>query len=222
MDTAISKRVQVIGWFLFIFCVLGCIWIVVATIITSQNTGILQIRSANPKAGLIISQNNRQALLVGTGTARVRLKPGSYQISATYGGKQANGVATVYKDRTTGSYLGVLQPVRLPSVATINFEGTGSLINDGLTIEQVNNLEQEFFQYKPRAQTVNISSVEPAPHNPNVDTSFSLNFTVSIDSTTYNATVTYTDLETVQLHLYNLQNNALLFNSAAVTTPGGD
>jgi hypothetical protein len=224
MDTIIDKRIRFIGWLLFFVCILWCVWIVISAIIDSQTTGILYVSSSNSQASLIVSQNDRQALLVGIGVAKVRLKPGSYQVSASIAGKQANSTVEVYKKHTTTSHLNPSRLVKLPSVTTINFEGTGALINNGLTTQQVSNLEQEFFEFKHSAQTVSIntSSVEPGPHNPNIDISFTLNFTVSIDSITYRAAATYTNLETVQLSLYNLQNNALLFNSNTISTPGGD
>jgi len=225
MDTANDqRRVRAVGRLIFILCILGCIWIVLSAIITSQTTGMLYIKSSDPKAGLIISQAGRQAVAVGTGSAKIRLRPGSYQISALDSGKQANATEEVYKKHTTTSYLNPARLVELPSVDTISFKGTGALINVGLTTEQLSDLEQDFFQYKPSAHTININtaSVEPGPYNPSVSTTFTVNFNVSIDSKLYKATIGYSGFSAIQLNLYNPQSNAVVFSSSTVSSQGGD
>lgn len=218
MHESSIRQIKAVGQLLFIAIVLVCLWTFVDTFIISQETGILNIKTVNSKEGLIISQNNSQAKFVGTGSAKIRLKPGSYQIMATYDGQQTSAIATVHKKQRTAINLGALRSVTLPTSQDINFEGTDALINNGLTTGQVTNLEEEFFHYKPSAHTVSIdtSTVEPGPHNPNVDTSFTINFDVAIDSSAYKATISYSNLDSVQLFLYNSKTDALVFNS------GGD
>src|ERR1700744_1132101 len=97
-----ADRRVVIGWLLiFLLCVVGCIWILVSNIIASQTTGLLDITSASPQAGLIIGQSNHQAASVGVGSAKVRLSPGTYQVSAVESGKHASAIAKVYKKQST-------------------------------------------------------------------------------------------------------------------------
>ena len=226
MDIVINRRLRLIGWLLFILCVVWCVWILVSAIITSQETGILYVRSSNSQAGLIISQNDRQALAIGIGVAKVRLEPGSYQVSASIAGKQANSIVEVYKKHTTSSYLNPSQSVRLPSIDTVNFVGFSNFLNYGMSSSQLNNLEQAFFQYSKSIKTVavNTASISPAPHNPNsASTMSTVSFKVTVDSTSYNAVMNYDNLgDDYSLYLYNPSNNSLVFNSGATSTPGGD
>jgi hypothetical protein len=107
------------------------------------------------------------------------------------------------------------QSQKPPSKNNIAFGGTDALINSGLTVTQINLLEQIIFEYKPSAHTANInsSSVEPGPHDPNTDTSFTINFSLAIDAAPYNATISYSNLSTVHLYLYNPQTGVLMFDS---------
>jgi len=216
-DTAtVFKR---LFFLVYLVIVVVCVYVLVSAIITSQNTGMLRLSSPNSQATLSISQVNHQAMIIGVGRAAVRLKPGTYQVSASYGGNHADAVVRIVKKQVTSSSLNPVGST-LPSVGNINFPNIDTLINSGLTTTQISALERAFFQYKSSAKiiTINPDSVYPEPHDPNTSTSFTINFKVTVDSAPYNATISYSDLDSVRLYLYNPLNNSQVFDSYATTT----
>ena len=105
----------------------------------------------------------------------------------------------------------------LPSPESIQFSGTSTLINDGLTTNQISDFKTAVFYFKSSAQTVSIdeSSVTSEPHTLGAD--FMLEFKVKIDSTSYRAVISYSDLSTINLNLYNLNSNSRVFSSRAIS-----
>jgi len=98
------------------------------------------------------------------------------------------------------------------------FIGTSALINSGLSSEQIILLEQALSQYQEKAKVfkINESSVEPGPRNPNTSTQFSLNFSLSIENTPYNATLNYTSITNINLILYNPTTDAQVYDSGVL------
>ena len=213
---------------MFILVAAFAAWQIIPAYNTYRSTGVLVVDASPSSAQLSISQENHQAAIIGTGSTKVRLQPGTYQLAATDSGSHTSVVVTVYKGRTTHSFLNVTssatngntQPVR--TVQDVNFSGTDALVNDGLTTDQLNEMEQYFFQFKSSANTVAIdpNTVQAGPHNPNVVSPFTLNFTVTVDSAPYKATVSYTDLNNVTLQLFNLQTGAVVYDSSKFTGSG--
>lgn len=210
-----TRLIKIIVNVLAIACLVVCVWMLLYTFLSSRDTGTLYIKSSNKSAGLVISQTNKQAILVGTGSVKIRLKPGVYQVSAIQNGKQSNIIARVIKQHTTNVVLGPIRSYMLPSAQTINFKNMDTLINNGLTTEQISTLEENLFQFKHTAQIVTVepNSVEPAAHNPNLDTGWTINFDVLVDSVSYKATVQFSGLEDLQLSLYNQQGSLVFQNS---------
>jgi hypothetical protein len=103
------------------------------------------------------------------------------------------------------------------SAANITFTGMDSLLNVGVSQAQTTNLEQDFFAFAAQTNAVSIdtSSVAVTPHDPtSTSTENSANFSVTVDSTPYNATINYSNSDdSVRLFLYNPQNGMLLFDS---------
>lgn len=97
-----------------------------------------------------------------------------------------------------------------------NFVGFDSLINNGITESQLNDIEQGFVKFSPQASTISVHAptVKPGPHSAS-SSNFIVTFVVSIDSTQYNATVSYSDLNSARLQIYNPQTGALVFDSLA-------
>jgi hypothetical protein len=102
-----------------VLIVVYCIYTVVAAIITDQTTGLLDISSSDQQAGLTISQTNRQAVAIGTGTAHVRLKPGAYQVTASDTGYQVSATVQIYKKRTTTSSLTLVSTELSPNSSSL-------------------------------------------------------------------------------------------------------
>lgn len=198
-----------------------CGYELVSTFLGAKDTGILIVRSSKPNTLLSVSKDNSEAKVIGTGNAKVRLAPGIYHLVGLSGGARANLTVRVSKNSVIRSYIKPAYPPSAPSVNSINFKGVDAFLNSGLTTAQINNLKQSIFQFKPTAHTVSITNITPAPHDPNTSTSFAINFKVSVDSVPYNATVDYTGLDNIRLHLYDAQNGNPLFDSGDIT-PGGN
>jgi hypothetical protein len=215
MNDSNNVQIKRLGWIIFSACIIISFGIVIYSIITFFTTGTLVIHAANNKAGIVVTAMGKGAVYAGEGSAKVRLKPGNYQISAIENGEQSNAIAQVYDRHTTNSRLGLVRSFQLPTAQNIDFKNSSSLINAGLTSEQISDLQEYFFQFNHTTKTVDVisESVQLAPYNPNVDTSFSINFDVSINNVAYKATVTYTNLTDIQLYLYNDQTNSLVFKN---------
>lgn len=180
---------------------------------TIHTTGLLILSSTDSSAVFSVSRDGSGAQVVGTGSARIRLKPGTYLVAANNTNKSATKVVTITTGQTSSVNLTPSSQTPLSSLSNISFNGFDYLLSNGLTSDQVTNLEQLFFSYKQTAKEVTIdqASVEPGPHNPN-DSNFTMNFTGSIDSTLYRATITYSGLDAVSLKLTNPQTNTTFFS----------
>ena len=216
--TAVSRYLFVL---IYTAIVLTCLYTIGKTVIITNATGILDIKSANSQTVLSINQANRQAKIIGTGKVAVRLKPGSYQILASYGGNSAYKTVQIHKKHTSRISLNPTSSP-LPAAGNTEFRYLDTLINSGVTSTQIDALKQIFSQFKPSARTISLDSdsVSPGPHNPDTSTEFTINFTVAVDSTTYNTTVSYADLDNIRLYLYDPSNNSLVFDSYGTTNLG--
>jgi hypothetical protein len=191
---------------------------------TRGRTGVLSVTSPQGTS-VSISAQNKQAAVIGTGTVKVRVDPGTYLLMGIKNGSRTTTVVTVTKTQTTHTTLQFsANPNGIRSSQDITFQGQSGLLNVGLTVSQVNKIEQNIFEYKTTAKTVTINenTIEPGPHDPNGVAPFTLNFTLSIDGTSYTAVATYLDLENVDLQLTNATTGRVVFTSGAVQQTGGD
>lgn len=110
-----------------------------------------------------------------------------------------------------------------------SFSGTSGLINLGLSTEQVQDFEQGVTKYadanniKFTAVTVLDSSLKTAPNSGNGI--FGVNFTFSLGSQSYSASMQYTGIQSAQLTIYNSQGTQLyqygnVSSSTGSTTSG--
>jgi hypothetical protein len=199
-----------------VFVTLFSAYLLVTAVNIAQTTGTVLVTASDAKAVLSISQVDSGADIIGTGSTRIRLKPGSYTLFASTGSKQAATIIRVSQKQVTSVSLKLLDIPRLPSVDNIDFRGMSGLIDSGLTSDQITVLKQAFFTYKNSSRTVIIdtNSIAPGPRNSNsADPSFTINFRVSIDSKTYTATIRYADLSNVQLYLYDQATGSIVFDS---------
>lgn len=182
-----------------------------------DRTGILSVKASDKSAIITISENNHEAKILGTGAATVRLATGSYYLVADANGKQTSAVAHITAGKTASINLDLEHSTFLPSPETISYDNLDSLINSGITSDQITLIKQYFFAFKPTAQLVNIdpNSVQPGPHDPNTSIGFTLNFNVRVDDTSYKATLTYPDASSVQLQLFDDQGK-VVFDSNQV------
>jgi hypothetical protein len=106
-----------------------------------------------------------------------------------------------------------------PSGPTIS---SSSLINAGVTSEQLGNFEQALEQYLSSQnlapKKISFSSINRIPPNPNATGPFSeIDFTVQLDgSNSYQAKLDSFSLSDIKLYLYSPSGNKLLYNSQDV------
>jgi hypothetical protein len=181
-----------------------------------NTTGTLTITAFASDATISITQNNRTAEVVGVGVVGLRLTPGAYQIAVSSNGTSSFTQTMVHRQAHSTIYVGKQRPA-IASPDTINFTGIGALNERGITTDQITNLKKLFFKYKPKATTISIDSknITNGQHNPDSDDPFTLNFTGTIDEQKYRATITYTDLENLELALHDPQTNAQLFDASS-------
>lgn len=205
-----TRMVAIISVIVIIFCA----YLVVSALITYETTGLIYISSAQ-KANIIVSRTDSQAKTIGnTDKAKVRLKPGTYQIeSATSSGQVAVRTVSIKKKQSTKVSLTPATSPKLPSVNSISFFGTSALTDLGINSAQLDLLRLDFFYFRPSAGTVSIStqSVKTLPHN--LGDPFVIAFNVSVDSQTYNAKISYEDTKNIQLQLYDHQGGKLVYDS---------
>ncbi len=189
----------------------------VSSLHIKHTTGTLTISTPVSTAAISISQNNKEAKMVGTGSTKLRLLPGSYEIASYSNGNSVTGRATVRLGKNTVLRLPKTQAPPVPSSDNITFTGMDTVVARGLTTDQAANIRELFFKYKKNAKYIAIlpSTVTPGPHNPDSNDPFTLNFSGTIDSVPYKATLTYSDLENVQLTIFDPQTGATLFNMSS-------
>lgn len=224
-ESSISKKnINRILIFLYVGVIAFAVYNIITAIGPYNTTGILKVYASVSNAQLSISQEDHRAIDIGTGSARIRLMPGTYQVAAISGNLRTTAVVTISNKQTTNLSLNLNQSSKIRTMADINFEGTDALLNVGLSSAQVNAIEEYLFQYQPNASAISIdgSSVTPGPHDPNSVSPFTDTFIVNFDTTAYKASVSYTDTNNVNLTLYNLQNGAAVYASQATTSSGGD
>ncbi len=209
---------------LYIAVIIFGVYQIISALGPYKTTGLLVIKTSNKSAQLSISEEDHQAALVGTGGAHLRLAPGQYQVAAIAGSQRTTAVVTVTKEHTSTVSLNLNNSSELHSVNDVNFSGADMLTNAGLSNDQVSEIEEYLFEFKPTASTISINSgsFEPGPHNPNADDPFTATFTTTIDSSkAYVVTITYSDLNNVSLQIYS-ESGALVFNSQSSNAISGD
>ncbi len=184
-----------------------------AAVSATHSKGLLQVTSS-ANATLSVSQDERQAQIIGTGRAKVWLQPGIYELEASAGGVRAAQVVTVYARQVATAHITPTSKRIIPSVADVTFNNTDALINAGLTSTQVSVFERLIFNYKTSVQTVTIdgSSLKSGPINQTGDPRFTDTFTLQIDTKSYTATIGYSDLQSIALRLIDSQTGAQVLN----------
>lgn len=99
---------------------------------------------------------------------------------------------------------------------TPQFTGFDSLINDGITASQGDELQQAFTSFAPSASaiTINTNSIVPStidPNNPSSTNTYT--FLVNIDNTGYNARLNCTGLTQIELILTSVTSHKQVFDS---------
>ena len=90
---------------LFILSITLLGWNIYHSIQLSLKTGTLDVSIDNKAAPLTISAVGTEAKLIGHGSAKIRIVPGTYLIASNYNGTSANTIATVTLRGTTKTTL---------------------------------------------------------------------------------------------------------------------
>lgn len=161
-----------------------------------KNTGVLQVSLPYDNLPISVGAANKAPQFIGRGSATIRLKPGSYTVAATVKGNEVVKQVRVVLGQTTKARLDPASSVVVPSADNVNFTGLDSLLNIGLTQEQLNIFKYQAFAIKPLAKNIAVdpASVETAPYNPETSATFGVSFDFDIDSVTYHAKLTYQGL----------------------------
>jgi len=178
-----------------------------------NTTGTLSVTTFADNATISITQDNKNAVVVGTGTAKLRLDPGTYQLAASSNGVHNTAQTTITLKGHNTVHIGKPIPV-VSSSDDVTFTGIDILNDRGLTADQTDKLRILFFEYNSKAATVTVDpdSIVNGPHLHD-DDPFTKNFTGKIGAQKYRATITFSDLEDLELTLYDPQTGAKLFDA---------
>jgi hypothetical protein len=187
---------------------------------TMQTTGIVTVNTSDKLSTITLSADRTTAAVIGTGSASVRLKPGSYLLVAGHAGQSASQVITVTAKQSQTVKLSLTQPQAVPSPDAINFDNVDTLLDFGLTQAQTENAKQLFFKYKQSAKQININSdsVKQEPHDPHGNEDFKLDFSGTIDGAPFNAVITYGAFDDIQMTLVDPATGAELFSGTTAPT----
>lgn len=180
-----------------------CVYLIVSAVITSKTTGILVVKSVQPKASISISQPGHGAQFIGVDNATVRLKPGVYNLATYVNGKETVTTANIKKGQTTNATLDVERSFTIPSVDDVEFQNFNFILNSGISSEQMSGLKLDFFRYKPSAKVIAVDSgsIAQQPHNPDSTDPFRLDFRVSVDGKILKAEASYAGITDISLKL---------------------
>lgn len=100
------------------------------------------------------------------------------------------------------------------------FQGMSSFINNGLTSDQVNEIIKAFNKFSANAKDVSVdtNSLSPGPHTPGTLDPFTIRFRATVDSSRLTGTVSYTDLSSIRLVLFDTAGKQV-FDSGLITSP---
>ena len=216
MNQSSSKLIRLFSVLLLLVVIGFSAYHVINAVRIAGTTGLLVVKTSDIKATITVTAQNTQAVKIGVGPSKARLKAGNYQVAASDDGKIfSTGVSISLKQITTIK-LEPADEVLLPALSNMKFGGLNGLISFGLTTQQVTNLENAVFLFKPTALVVNVndSTLYNPPRDPNTADGFEIDFSLTIDKTTYKAQLFYNDLTHVTLQLD--LNGASVYNSGSV------
>jgi TusA-related sulfurtransferase len=78
-----------------------CVFQVTGAFATSRDTGVLNVLSTDAGATITIGKTGYESTNVGTGSAHIRLTPGTYQVIASDNKNQATKMVTIHSKQTT-------------------------------------------------------------------------------------------------------------------------
>jgi hypothetical protein len=190
------------------------------SLLLKQQTGLLKVTTFSDDAVVSVSQNGKNAQIIGKGTVSVRLAPGNYEVAAISPDDFSSHQVTVTKNQTVPLRLTDTKPP-VPSVEDVDWGSINLFYNYGLTEAQITDMEILFFKYKPSAShiTFDESSVTNGFRDLTNDAApFSLNFSGTIDGKRFKAVVSYppSDLGNLDLTISDPTTKAQLYHGTTM------
>lgn len=175
---------------------LAVAWFVYASVrdvLDSRRTGLVDISIKSDTAIITVSGAKTGAAIVGTGPSKVRLIPGDYLVTGTDAGKKASVAVHVDLQKTTKAVIDFNQPSVVPVPDEVKFSGLDALTANGLSAQQTEAVRLVLFDYRRHANeiSINTSTINFPPRNPDVDTGFKISFVTLFDKTAKLVTAEY-------------------------------
>lgn len=177
-----------------------------------QQSGTLTVDTPNDDSLITVSAVHKTAELIGYGSTRVRLQPGSYLVGVAREGRISSQVVVVSKGQTAVVHLSATSTPLLPTAADIDFVGTDALITKGLTTNQVEAIREAIFQFNKdtKVAVVQPDSVVSGPYDPGSDNPLiTRNFVLTLDGQAYSATASWVELSSASLILRDSTGNVV-------------
>lgn len=215
----LTKQLKLVVLLVTVAVVGFCLYRIIDAVYAYQTTGLLALSVNDDNAVITVSGPDTTATIIGTGNTKARLKPGSYLVFAADKGKQTSQVVQVSLKQTSKTSLDINDTHLLPSIYNVNFTGMDSLLDKGITIEQVTNLKQGLYSFNNKAKTiaVNDDTIMSGPRDPNSLQGFSMTFTVTMGGSTYNAVMKYGLGDDIYISLTDPQTNTQVYNRHVAT-----
>lgn len=185
-----------VGTLVFLAALVWGVFVVIAAIQLSKNTGLLQVNLVYKNVPISVGAEGKAPQFIGKDSPVVRLQPGTYTVAAIVKGDEIVAQANVVAGQTTTVKLNPAQAITIPSADNVNFSGLDSLTDIGLTSQQIGLLKYQLFAVKPTASNIVIdtSSIITAPYNPESSAGFGVSFDFSDDGKYYHAKLSYQGL----------------------------
>lgn len=193
-------------------CILILGFVIFTTIQTKLHTEVVKISTSSNEAILSVRSLASENSVIGTKTATIRLTPGGYVLSANGGGLQTIKMITVIKGKPLDITLNPTNDTPQNSTSSVSYNNFDRLAYYGLLDNQLETVKKIFILYIPSAKTISIShdSITQDPIY-NDTLWYTLNFTVSVDSTLYKANLVYDGESATKLTLYDASSGAQVF-----------
>jgi len=198
--------------------ILWGIYIIVSSVLVHNKTGLLVVKTSSGNSSISVSKLSHDSSLLGRGNSRNRLIPGNYLVIAQSSGKTVYKVVSVFDKKTTNISLSSSDSYTVPSIYSVDFVNSSYLLAQGISNGQLGLIEKSLYSFKPTAKNLVFydKSVYYAPVDINTATNFTMYFTLSIDSVQYKAAINYSNINNLDLSLYNY-SSVKVFDSGVVS-----
>ncbi len=143
-----SRQIKAVVVVVILLLVALVVYEALSALSITKSTGVLVVNTSNPSAIIEISQANTEAQYVGKDSVKLRLKPGSYLVSASNSGEQTSTAVQINKGQTNNQTLDI-NAVVAEAVTTNAVIGKLPVLGPGLEYTISYYLEYSNGQSKP-------------------------------------------------------------------------